>query len=126
MAKFVWSTVALVVGAPCRPNPFDQFWLWVNTYMKGGKKFHMVGLAAICWALWTSRNAMCFEKKIIRSSTEIICVASSFLLYWTELQQLQGEKEALAHGAEVLKATALQLHHQQTQPEDRGMVLLQR
>nr|CAB3460289.1 unnamed protein product [Digitaria exilis] len=28
MVKFVWGIVATVVGAPCRPNSFDQYWLW--------------------------------------------------------------------------------------------------
>jgi len=32
--------------------------------MGQGGKYHMVGLAAVCWALWRARNNVCFEKKI--------------------------------------------------------------
>lgn len=51
MAKFVWSLVAMVVGAQYGPTTMEQFWLWVNRAMPGGNKFHMVGLAAIRWSI---------------------------------------------------------------------------
>ncbi|KAF8730755.1 hypothetical protein HU200_016618 [Digitaria exilis] len=81
MAKFVWSIVAMVVGAPCRPNSFEQYWIWVKTFLKGGEKFFMAGLVAICWALWRARNGICFDKKPVRFPTEIVCSVSSFLTY---------------------------------------------
>ena len=50
-------------------------------------KFHLfVGLAAIYWALWKTRNNICFDKKMIRSPTEIICSVSSFISFWAELE----------------------------------------
>jgi hypothetical protein len=63
MTKFVWSLVAMVVGAQYGPTTMEQFWLLVNRAMPGGNKFHMVGLAAICWSFWRSRNNIFFEKK---------------------------------------------------------------
>jgi hypothetical protein len=42
---------------------------------------------------------MCFEKKIIRSPTEIICLTSSFIVSWANLQQ-EGNREVLVAGAE--------------------------
>lgn len=77
--------------------------------MPGGENFFMVDLAAICWAIWRSRNSTCFDGKKIRSPTEIVCLASSFLLFWTELQQVE-DRVPLATGAEALKNTALHLH----------------
>jgi len=106
MAKFVWSLVAMVVGSSCRPCSFDQFWEWVQKYMPTGSKFHMVGLAAICWAIWRAHNNICFEKKLIRSPTEIVCLASSFLVFWAELQNV-ADWAILEAGAEALKSTAL-------------------
>jgi len=63
IAKFVWSLVATVVRARRRPSTMEQFRLWVNSVMPRGGKFHMVGLAAICWSIWRSRNNVFFEKK---------------------------------------------------------------
>ena len=82
----------------------------------------MIGLAAICWAIWTTRNNSCFEKKSIRSPTEIVCSTSSFLKYWAGLQAGQN-KEELEKGAAALLKTALHFHTQFA-GDDAGMVLL--
>jgi len=79
MAKFVWSLVAMVVGSSCRPCSYDQFWEWVQKYMPTGSKFHMVGLAAICWAIWRAHNNICFENKLIRWDRLFGLILSCFL-----------------------------------------------
>ncbi|PAN23661.1 hypothetical protein PAHAL_4G108300 [Panicum hallii] len=84
----------------------------------------MVRLAAICWAIWKSRNSVCFQKKVIRFPTEIICLACTFLLYWTELQKI-GDKMALEAGTEALKAVALHFHPRERRAGDVGSLLLQ-
>lgn len=55
-AKYVWSMVAVVLGARRRPGSMEQFWVWVKTYIPQQGKIYMPGLAAICWSLWTARN----------------------------------------------------------------------
>jgi len=124
MAKYVWSMVAMVVGGDCRPSSFDQFWYWVKNFMPRAEKFHMVGLAGICWALWRTRNNVCFEEKKVRSPTEVICLASSFISFWAELQS-EEDKLLLEGGADILRAVALSLHPHEAPPGDAGVVLLQ-
>lgn len=113
----------MVIGAPCTPCSFDQFWIWTGQYMHKGSMFHMVGLAAMCWALWRVRNNICFEKKIVKSPTEIICLASCFITFWAALQK--GDKELLEAGAEALKSAVLHFHPHEAPPEDAGVMLLQ-
>ena len=111
LAKYIWSLVAHVLGATCRPTSFEQFWTWIYLVLKKGKKIYMVGLSAICWAIWLTRNNFSFEGKIIISPTEIICLASSFISYCAGFQK-GNDKEALEIGAETLKQTALYFHQQ--------------
>jgi mannosylglycoprotein endo-beta-mannosidase len=126
MSRYIWSLVAHIMGAVCRPSSFEQFWVWVDRYMHNYKKVHMVGLSAICWAVWKSRNAIHFEKKAIRSPTEIICLASSLLIYWAGLQKDESTKQALEAGAEAMKETALHFHpSQDAGAVDNGVLLLQ-
>ena len=58
-----------------------------------------------------SSNDSCFEKKTIRSPTEIVCSASSFIKYWAGLQTGRN-KEELEAGAAALLKTALHFHTQ--------------
>jgi hypothetical protein len=71
-----------------RHDNFTQYFHWVAKYARGLTNIHMVGIAALCWAMWKLRNRACFErKKLIRSPPEIIFYACSFLKYWTCLQK---------------------------------------
>ena len=123
MARYVWSLVAYVVGTDCRPCSFDQFWLWAKQFFPLSENFLYVGLAAICWAIWRMRNKIHFDKKVVRSPTEIICLASSFMSFWAELQS-EEDKSQLEAGAKALKKAALSFHPQEAQAEDVGVVLL--
>jgi len=88
------------------------------------KKFYMVDLAAICWALWKKRNNICFENKICRFPTEVICLSAFFITYWAGLHKPEDKME-LEIGAEALKNTALFFHPREAPPKDTGLVFLQ-
>jgi len=114
MAKYVWSILAFSLGADCRPSNIDQYWIWVNKILPYSQQMHAVGLAAICWALWRSRNAACFEKKHIKSPTEIVCMICSFLTYWAGLLKEDMQAQVI-QGAAVVKSAALFFHSQGVQ-----------
>ena len=116
MVSYVWSLVAIVLGSPARPTSMDQFWVWINNCLLNEKQFHMMGLAAILWALWRARSSACFKKKLARSPTENICSACSSIVYWTGLQKGDDQKR-LEDGAEVLKEVTLQGVQQRKMPE---------
>jgi hypothetical protein len=79
VAKVVWGVIATCFGQKQRPTCHDQFWLWVRGALPRGKSVYMLGLVAICWAIWKTRNAVCFEKKILRYPLEILCFACTFM-----------------------------------------------
>jgi hypothetical protein len=53
------------------------------------------------------------------SPTEIVCLATSFLLYWAGLQK-EEDKGALEMGAGALKEAALAFHPQIQPRDDQG------
>jgi hypothetical protein len=81
----------------------------VNRYLSYNKTIHFVGLSAICWAVWKTRNTIHFEKKQVKCPTEIICLASSFLTYWAGRSK-ESDKQALEARAEAMKEAALHFH----------------
>jgi hypothetical protein len=42
----------------------------------------MFGLAAMCWATWTTHNSICFDKKDFKNPCDIIFSACVFMCYW--------------------------------------------
>jgi hypothetical protein len=61
--------VAIVFGANCRPTYFDKFWIWIEHILPYFQKFHMVGLAGICWTI------------------EVLCSTFALISYWAELKK---------------------------------------
>ena len=49
-AKVVWATVAVCFGANNVPRSLNQCWEWYERWLPLGKKFHTLGIAAVCWA----------------------------------------------------------------------------
>jgi hypothetical protein len=82
-------------------------------------------LAALCWAIWRTKNAVFLIKKSVKSPNEIIYLASSFIFYWSGLHK-QGDKQDLEDGAQALKEAVLLVHqHQTAAAQTIGVALLQ-
>jgi hypothetical protein len=84
-AKYIWSLLAYSLGAECRPGNMNQYWIWINNILSQCPQMQAVGLAAVCWAVWKTRNVVCFDDRRVKSPTEIICMICSFLTYWAGL-----------------------------------------
>ena len=123
-AKYVWSLLAYPLGSDCRPGSLDRYWIWVNNIMPQGHSMHAVGLAAVCWAIWRTRNAVCFDNKKIKSPTEIVCMICSFLTYWAGLLK-EDLKNQVSLGAEAIKTAALFFHKQdlKSQPQEENQLV---
>jgi hypothetical protein len=91
-----------------RPKHYEQFWPWVAVALPGGEKFHMLGLAAICWAIWKARNRACFEKKLIKNPIEIIFSACALMHYWAGLYPEETQR-LIKEGVDLMMKTAIKL-----------------
>ena len=74
LAKAVWAIVAHCLGASNVPRNFNQCWAWCEQWLPYGNKFHAIGIAAICWAIWKTRNSARFEGKVVTSPIHILYV----------------------------------------------------
>ena len=68
----------------------------------------MLILAAACWAIWTTRNLITFERKLVRSPMVCVYTMCGLLGYWAGLY---GEDDAvkIKGGAEQLMRKAARL-----------------
>jgi predicted transcriptional regulator len=57
----------------------EQCWTWLNCNLYNAKEIGIIGVSAICRALWKARNKVCFENIAINSSVEIVsCVCVDY------------------------------------------------
>jgi hypothetical protein len=74
-----------------------------------GFNLHIVGIAALCWAIWKTKNKACSENKLISSTVSLICYMCAFLCYWAGLQE-EKDKQILLEGADRLQHGATSAH----------------
>jgi len=118
LAKAVWAVVAHCVGASNVPRNFNQCWAWCEQWLPYGNKFHAIGIVAICWAIWKTRNSACFEGKVVTSPIHVICYACSLIEYWAGLF-LEEDKEQLIAGVNTMLKIAMQLVSKEVRTQKR-------
>jgi hypothetical protein len=95
MSRYIWSLVAHIVGAVCRPSSFDNFGFGLTNISTITRKFIWLVSQRFAGLSGNLEMQYILKKKAIRSPTEIICLASSLLVYWAGLQKDEGTKQAL-------------------------------
>ena len=86
-AKYIWSLLAYTFGLSTDQIALINFGLGLKFAFLRVKQF--MGLAAVCWAIWRTRNSVCFYEKKVKSPTEIVCLICSFIVYWAGLQKTE-------------------------------------
>ena len=109
VARVTWRTVACMFGTDLCPNNIWQAYAWCYSFFSEGEVFYTVGIAAICWAIWTCRNRVTFEFIPLRNPFECTFFACALLYYWAGLMKQQKDAEDLRTGANMLKSNASRL-----------------
>lgn len=114
VAKCVWGCIAYTLGTDFIPQSLWQYFVWVRRFLPGLKTIFVEGLGAVCWAIWKTRNAVCFERKVVHHPTSVVFLL--FLRYWAELQKNQTLRQGMMDGAAGLLQATVQLRrrHQAT------------
>lgn len=87
LARSVWNIVQMATGFNPPHNVEHMFGGWLLGLNKILKSVFLLGAAVLCWALWTGRNDLVFEKKLYCSPLQVILSASQCLSRWAILQR---------------------------------------
>jgi hypothetical protein len=82
---------------------FTQFFWWFPRLVPASRNVQIVGLAAVCWAIWKLRNRACFEHKLIKSPSELISFVVVFINYWVGLHNSPDAENIRAGAASLLQ-----------------------
>jgi hypothetical protein len=97
-ARFLWRAVQVTFNIGIPTSVTHLFNDWANDVGYRVKKFFLIGASVICWALWTSRNEMVFDKFPLKTYMQILYRGTYWLHQWAQLQRhvehIFGIKEA--------------------------------
>jgi len=97
----VLAIIALSLGTNNVSKSIEQAWIWCENWIPLAQKYHTLGIVAICWAIWKTRNKICFEGKTIHDLASIVCYACALMSYWAGLYP-DVDKEALEVGINTM------------------------
>ena len=101
VAVFLWLIIKEIVWWPDVPHSI----LDLTAVTRYGEKqsFEMVwiGAAAAMWSLWTTRNKLIFEGKVLKQPTDVVFRMTFFIQLWRPLRnsKLQGVFDWAIHEA---------------------------
>jgi hypothetical protein len=108
LASFSWSVLRQLLGCNWCPANFAQFHAILSGFSGYPRRLLWVLFLAQSWALWTVRNKLAIEKRLISNPADIIYKTIIFLQLWS-LKAKGREKEGLSWMARELRELYVQL-----------------
>jgi hypothetical protein len=71
-AKFIWSTIQITFNIHMLVSVLHLFSVWANSLGQHMRKFILIGVAALCCPLWTSRNDIVFDNSPMKIYTQVL------------------------------------------------------
>ena len=84
-----YSITSNVYKTWMRPNDISSRWVLAKLIQKQFSAHILVGAAALCWALWLTRNDVIFNNKYVSSPMQVIHVCTRWLRTWSILQRTE-------------------------------------
>jgi hypothetical protein len=97
----------LVSGLPPPSNIRHMFGGWVYGMNPKERQIFLVGIGAMLWAMWLSRNDVVFNKISISSSMQGIFRGTYWIRMWANFQKDQ-PKETLQSACRVIESLTIE------------------
>jgi hypothetical protein len=108
IARLTWGSVCLTFGVKKPEGVEHLFGPWFRSFSSKQRNLVLVGLAAICWALWISRNDLVFQKSHYKSILQVIFRGTFWIRTWSVLSNHEG-RTILKDGCRALEGASLEI-----------------
>ena len=81
---------------------------WLGGFSLKFRKQMLVGVAALCWALWLNRNDAVFNRKLPKSYFQVFFRGTYWTRFWLQLSK-EEEKDLLENVCRQLEGRVLEL-----------------
>jgi hypothetical protein len=85
------------------------FYGWVDGLGSQFKLLVLVAIAALCWALWTSRNDIVFDNSLIQTYMQVMYQGTYWLRLWAQLQWHEGLAKQIVDVCGCMESTVMQI-----------------
>jgi len=107
LAKCVWQAIQYTFAVTPPVNITCMMGSWLNGYPAKLKKQMLIGVSAICWALWLCRNEAVFQKRYPNSFLQVIFRGTYWARLWSQLSEEETMK-ALMNLCQRLEGVVLE------------------
>jgi len=108
VAKFVWSAVFFAFGVKALASVSNMLGSWLRGFSMKLRKHFLVGVAAMCWAIWLSRNDVVFNQKQPNSYLQVIFRGTHWARSWSQLAK-EEEKVHVKSNCRVIEGLVMEL-----------------
>lgn len=108
-ARFIWRVVSLTFGLRAPYSIEDLFSLWLQGIDPKLRLKILVGAVAICWAIWTSRNDVVFDKTPIKTYMQVLYRGTYWCRFWALLQKREEDAKDIKDGCRQLETLVMQI-----------------
>ena len=84
-ARMVWRMVYLATGLTQPRSIRHMFGSWLSNQNNKSRNLIWVGVAALCWAIWRTRNDIIFHRIKYNSILQVIIRGTYWLRFWAQL-----------------------------------------
>jgi hypothetical protein len=86
-AKIVWRIIYMTFGLSPPKNIYNLFGNWLKDIPKKDLIQIRVGVCAVIWTMWNTRNNFIFNKPKTNSFLQVIPMVTHWIRTWSYLQQ---------------------------------------
>ncbi|WVZ67110.1 hypothetical protein U9M48_016237, partial [Paspalum notatum var. saurae] len=104
-AKFLWRIVSVTFGIHPPKNVTHMFGSWLHGVNKKIKNQILIGICALCWAIWLCRNDIIFDNHKEQSYMQILFKTTHF---WVLLQK-EEERDFVRKACCALETTTVEI-----------------
>jgi hypothetical protein len=103
----VWGTISITFDIKKPRSISDLFGAWIKSFSAKQRKHVLLGIGAMCWAIWLSRNNSVFQRSKPHSCLQVIFKSAFWIRSWSILTK-EEELRCLLLGSCCLETTTLE------------------
>lgn len=108
-AKNLWRVVQCTFNIDTPTSVGHLFNDWACSVGSRLKKFMLVGASALCWALWTCKNDIVFDKVPMKTYMQVLYRGTYWLREWAQLQKHEEDIVSMIEACRSLEAMIMHI-----------------